>query len=215
MQLLLQRLVVALPPLELSQLRICGLRFEKSLKIVECMCKDDSSMTTEQRARLISPPLRNLSLHTFACGDMETSIPLLSRLLALSEALFRLDFVPDSNADHKSTTPLESIDLLPVLNTLGYAHLLDGNPDAARAKYERALNIVTAHSGHRSLETVQLLEHIALVEYYAENFVEAERSFVEASKVLRENGRDKNDADVRRNVENAATAACRLGPRAL
>lgn len=210
----MQGLLIELSPLKDSKLPICAIRFEHALKIVENMCREDSTISTQQQARMISPPLRNLSLHTFACGDMEASIPLLSRLLALSEVLFTLEGVPGSNPDDESAIPFVSTDLLPVLHTLGYAHLVDGNPEEARAKYERALNIIAAHSGRRSLQTVQLLEHLAMVEYYAEDFVEAERYFVEASTILRENGRDKDDADVRRNVENAATAACRQGPRA-
>ncbi|KAJ8614538.1 hypothetical protein CTAYLR_000837 [Chrysophaeum taylorii] len=160
---------------------------------------------------VLMPPLRNLALLTFTCGEVDTSIPLLRRLLELSEQILRPDY---ESKLHDGLNTVESPGLIPVLNTLGYAELLDGNTDNARTQYQRVLNISNVHSGSRSLETVQAVEHLAMVEYYAENFDEAGRLFQDAQQILLENGRSQSDEDVRRNIENAATATCRKGPRA-
>lgn len=153
------------------------------------------------------PLVRNFALHKFTCGDMEASIPLLHRLLAMSEETFR----PEAG-NKTEILRVDPLGLVPVLRTLGYAYLLDGDTDQAKAQYERAFDIFKAHSG--SLDAVPLLEHVAMVEYYAENFHNAQRIFVEVISALKESGRGERDPDVLRNIENAATAVCRIGPRA-
>lgn len=153
------------------------------------------SICDEQSDAGVVKPLQNLALHLFASGDVAAAIPLLRRLLKVFE---------------REQAVTESPALLPVLKTLGYAHLLDGSPNNARATYHRALRIAKAHG--RSDDAAQLLEYLGIVEYYSHNFGQAEAHFF----AVFDTDRKCDDDNLRRIAENAATAMCRhLGPRVI
>lgn len=109
---------------------------------------------------------------------------------------------------------IESPALVDVLLTYGYALMLDSAYGECREVLDRALRILTTHGGERSEDTIQVREHLGLLCYYEEKFPEAEAHFKTVHDILLEAGRDRDDDDdVRRSLENVATATCRTGPR--
>ena len=166
-------------------------------------------------------PLRNLALHLFHKGDVNAALPMFKHLVELHEKLHDPALAPEDGPPSTAAAeflgivpkPIESPALVQPLLTYGYALMLDTDYALCRAQFDRALAIVVTHEGDGAEATIVPREMLGLLSYYEEKFGEAEAHFKKVHDILLAHGRARDDPDVRRQLENIATACCRRGPR--